>query len=232
MLLAELMPHSCWAMVERYIQTLSTAEASTEDLAATRERLKDRFPRGSTRRMTQLGLLIGTALDELSPRIDDTVVYASSFAETRALESYLDSFPSASPTLFQTSIHPSAVQQALINRQHPIGEFFPLTGRVHLVAHAVQTALLSPAPRVLFCGGEERGSWLLERGAASDRSFAFAVALTTSATDAVARIAVEPVIDDGAPNEYTLPEFFDALTSRRSIDCLAAPGIRLMLQWC
>src|SRR5215212_2693920 len=113
-------------MLERYLHALSVCDAATEDPAITRERLKDRFPRGATRRMTQLGLLVGAALDELTPRADDTVVYASAFAETRALEGYLDSFPSASPTLFQTSIHPSAVQQALIGRQHAVGEFFPL----------------------------------------------------------------------------------------------------------
>src|SRR5687768_1003395 len=126
-------------MLERYLRALSLAEADAEDLAATRERLKDRFPRGATRRMTQLGLLVGTALEELAPRPNDAVVYASAYAETRALESFLESFPGASPTLFQTSIHPSAVQQALITRQSPIAEFFPLTGRAHLVAHAVQT---------------------------------------------------------------------------------------------
>src|SRR5690349_16951016 len=148
-------------MLERYVHALSLADIGDEEPAATRERLKDRFPRGATRRMTQLGLLIGAALEELAPQSDDAVVYASAYAETRALENYLDSFPAASPTLFQTSIHPSAVQQELIGRQHPVNEFFPLTGRAHLVAHAVQAALLCDAPRVLLCGGEERGTWLL-----------------------------------------------------------------------
>src|SRR5262245_32828036 len=97
---------------ERYISALSVADAGDEEPAVTRERLKDRFARGATRRMTQLGMLVGAALEELVPQPDDAVVYASAFAETRALEGYLDSFPSASPTLFQTSIHPSAVQQA------------------------------------------------------------------------------------------------------------------------
>src|SRR3954469_10215370 len=154
-------------MLERYIHGLSVADIGDEDHAATRERLKGRFPRGATRRMTQLGLIIGAAIEELGPRADDAVVYASAYAETRALEGYLDSFPSASPTLFQTSIHPSAVQQALIGRQQAVNEFFPLTGRAHLVAHAVQTAFLSPASRVVVCGGEERGTWLLEQKAAS-----------------------------------------------------------------
>jgi hypothetical protein len=218
-------------MLERYISALSLADVGDEDIAVTRERLKDRFPRGATRRMTQLGLLVGAALDELAPRANDTVVYASAYAETRALESYLDSFPSASPTLFQTSIHPSAVQQALIGRQHAVGEFFPLTGRAHLVAHALQTALTAPAPRVLLCGGEERGTWLLDQQLASDRSFAFALALTAEPANTLGRISLTPSPESEPAVEFTLPEFFRALVARSSIDCIAAPGLRLLLAW-
>jgi hypothetical protein len=218
-------------MPERYLHALSLAEADAEDLAATRERLKDRFPRGATRRMTQLGLLVGTALEELAPRPDDAVVYASAYAETRALEGFLESFPAASPTLFQTSIHPSAVQQALITRQSPIAEFFPLTGRAHLVAHAVQTAFLTVAPRVLICGGEERGTWLLEQDAASDRTFAFALSLTSERAGALALIRLGLAAPDIAAREFTVPEFFDALLDRAPIDCVAAPGLELKLEW-
>jgi hypothetical protein len=218
-------------MAERYLQSLSVADAGGEDPAATRDRLKERFPRGATRRMTQLGLLVGAALDEMEPRADDAVVYASAYAETRALEGYLDSFPGASPTLFQTSIHPSAVQQALITRQHPVEEFFPLTGRAHLVAHAVQAAVVSPAPRVLLCGGEERGTWLLEQRAASDRTFAFALALTRESSGAIARVSLESCAPDATAEEFTLPEFFDALRGRRSFEIVAAPGLRLGVRW-
>jgi hypothetical protein len=218
-------------MLERYIQALSLADAGGEELAATRERLKDRFPRGATRRMTQLGLLVGAALEELRPRPDDALVYASAYAETRALEGYLDSFPAASPTLFQTSIHPSAVQQALISRQIQIGEFFPLTGRAHLVAHALQTALLSPAPRVLICGGEERGTWLLEQHAASDRTFAFALSVTAVRESAMARLALQPASPDVDASEFTLPEFFESLRERRPIDRVAAPGFQIEVSW-
>jgi len=218
-------------MLERYLQALSVTDAGLEEPGATRERLKDRFPRGATRRMTQLGMLVGAALEDLGPAAEDAVVYASAYAETRALEGYLDSFPSASPTLFQTSIHPSAVQQALIGRQLPVREFFPLTGRLHLPAHAVQAALLSPAARVLLCGGEERGTWLLERKAASDRTFAFALALGRQPEGALARVAIEGV-DPAAPaGAFTLTEFFDALRARRALDLIAAPGLRLEVQW-
>src|SRR5688572_6341435 len=225
------MRHSFSAMVERYLQALSVSEASDEDLAATRERLKERFPRGATRRMTQLGLLIGAALEELAPQVDDALVYASAYAETRALESYLESFPAASPTLFQTSIHPSAVQQALITRQTELREFFPLTGRIHLAAHAVQAALLATASRVLICGGEERGTWLLEQRAASERTFAFALALTSSADGAIARVALDVEAPQRAASAFSLPEFFDALRDRRPLDLVGAPGLRLKLEW-
>jgi hypothetical protein len=218
-------------MLERYLHALSVSEVGNEEPAATRERLKDRFPRGATRRMTQLGLLVGTALQEMQLRNDDALVYASAFAETRALEGYLDSFPAASPTLFQTSIHPSAVQQALICQQHAMGEFFPLTGRAHLVAHALQTALLCAAPRVLLCGGEERGSWLLDQQAASDRSFAFALSLEPGDEGAIARVRVAAAAPELPASALTLPEFFDALRDRRAIDRVAAPGLHLTMEW-
>ena len=219
-------------MLERYLHALSVCDVAEEDPAVTRERLKDRFPRGATRRMTQLGLLVGAVLDEMAPRPDDTVVYASAFAETRALEGYLDSFPSASPTLFQTSIHPSAVQQALIGRQHPVGEFFPLTGRAHLVMHAVQTACLARTPRALLCGGEERGTWLLEQNVASDRSFAFAVSLSAEPVGAIARLSLSP-IPEGTPGAgCSLYNFFLALQERRPLDVVGpALGLRLNLAW-
>lgn len=220
-------------MLERYLQAISLADGGDEDPAATRERLKERFPKGATRRMTQLGLLIGAALEDIGPRADDAIVYASAFAESRALEGFLESFPTASPTLFQTSIHPSAVQQALIARQLPVGEFFPLTGRRQLVAHAVQAALLSTAPRVLLCGGEERGTWLTAQGAASDRTFAFALGLVHEPSNALARVALAATALDApdVADAFTLPEFFDALGARRPLDLVAAPGLRLQLTW-
>jgi hypothetical protein len=218
-------------MLERQLHAPSSIDVGAEDIAATRERFKARFPRGATRRMTQLGLLVGAALDELAPQPGDAIVYATTHAETRALEDYLDGFPTASPTLFQTSIHPSAVQQTFIARQHPVGEFFPLTGRADLVAQALQTALLSPAPRVLVCGGEERGTWLLDQGAASARTFAFAFALTSEPDGAQARIALAPAPADAACTALTLPEFFDALPARRALNFVAASGLRLTLEW-
>jgi hypothetical protein len=225
-------------MPELFIHALRTDHAGAEEPAATRERLKEIFPKLASRRMTQLGLVMGHTLLPLAPGEHDTIIYASEYAETRALEGYLDSFPSASPTLFQTSIHPSAVQQSLIGRQQPVREFFPVTGHDHLVARALQTACLVDAPRVLLCGGEERGTWLLEKGTASDRTFAFTLALSREPTGALGRIALAPATPgthagtrEDPVAALALHAFFDALHERRALDLDAAPGLRLTLVW-
>ncbi len=222
-------------MPDLFLTALRADDAGTEEPAVTRERLKDVFPKLASRRMTQLGLSLGSTLLPLAPAETDTVVYASEYAETRALEAYLDSFPSASPTLFQTSIHPSAVQQALIGRQQPIREFFPVTGHAHLVVRALQTASLAASPRTLLCGGEERGTWLLERGTASPRTFAFTLALSReNTTGALGRITLtdtNSAASAGSTAALALPDFFDALNKRQPLDLIAAPGTRLVLAW-
>ncbi len=172
-------------MIERYILAASADLAGSESSAATRERLRDAFPRGATRRMTQLGLLVGSVLQTLAPGEEDPLIYASTFAENQALEAYLSSFPTPSPTLFQTSIHPSAVQQALIARQQAVREVFPLTGNSGLAASALELAAAIPGKRVLLCGGEERGASLRELGLASEDSFAFALALSAEPDGAI-----------------------------------------------
>ena len=102
-------------MTERYLHQLRVELPAPEESAAgARVRLADKFPRMALRRMTHLGLLIGATLDGASLGPEDAVVFASTFAETRALEDFLGSFPAASPLLFQTSIHPGSVQQVLI----------------------------------------------------------------------------------------------------------------------
>ena len=216
-------------MIERYLQALSLEDPGEETPAATRERLRDRFPAGATRRMTQLGLLIGSVLGPMQPQEDDALVYATAFGEHHALEQYVASFPTASPSLFQTSIHPSAVQQALIARQQAIHHFFPLTGQAQLVAHAVQTALLAPNPRAILCGGEEASTWLRGYGAASPATFAFALALSDSAGGALGSLGLE--IGAEPEGSLALPAFFSALRQRQPLRVAAAPGLALVLRW-
>lgn len=222
-------------MLETNIESLSSEDPGLETPAETRERLKDRFPRNASRRMTQLGHLVGATLQNLSPIAGEPVVYASAWAETRALEAFLDSFPSPSPTLFQTSIHPSGVQQALVANQRPVREFFPMTGSLRLVARALEVALLCDAPRTLLCGGEERGTWMLEHDAASSRTFAFALALTRRQEGSIGRIRLEPhaspVQSGSRAPSLSLPEFFDLLRTRSPFSGLIASGQWLTLSW-
>jgi hypothetical protein len=216
-------------MLERYLESLRTDDPGAELPAATRERLKPRFAPGAARRMTLLGMMVGASLHELLGPADDSIVYSSSFGEGTALEGFLESFPTPSPTLFQTSIHPSAVQQALIGRQRALPELLPLAGGPELVAQAALAALPGPAESVLWCGGEERGMWLCEAGLASDRSFAFALALTRARPAApLARLALE--ISD-QPGALALPAWFDLLHARRAWSGAAGGGWHLRLEW-
>lgn len=222
-------------MLEAFVESLSTEDPGLESPAETRERLKDQFPRNASRRMTQLGHLVGATLQRLGPIAGEPVVYASAWGETRALEAFLDSFPSPSPTLFQTSIHPSGVQQALVASQRPIREFFPMTGNHRLAARALEVALLCDAPRILLCGGEERGTWMLEHGSASNRTFAFALVLTRHQAGSVGQIRLEPrngsISSPAAAPRLSLPEFFDLLRTRTPFSGLIASGQWLTLSW-
>jgi hypothetical protein len=166
--------------------------------------------------MTHLGFLIGSVLDGVAVRSDDSVVYASTFAETRALEEFLASFPAASPALFQTSIHPGAVQQVLIGRQQPVGRLWPLATEKRLIEQALLIALLEPASRVLIVGGEEKGTWMLDHGMAAERPFAFSLALSSDPVNAIGAVSL---VSNGRPALDQCPSSFafaNALAARQS----------------
>lgn len=217
-------------MIERFIHHLRCElPAVAETAAEARVRLAGKFPAAAMRRMTHLGLLIGAALDGVPLAPDDALVYASTFAETRALEDFLRSFPAASPLLFQTSIHPGGVQQVLIGRQQPIARLWPLAGRTRLVEQALLTALLEPAARVAFVGGEERGTWMLEHHMAAERAFAFAAILTRQPADAEGRVRFTPnaAVEEACP---TLENFARALAGRQTLKWSGAGG-EWALEW-
>jgi hypothetical protein len=211
-------------MTERFLhQVRVELPAPDETAAGARVRLADRFPRTALRRMTHLGLLVGSTLDGAQLGPEDALVFASTFAETRALEDFLLSFPAPSPLLFQTSIHPGSVQQVLIGRQQPIARLWPLAGRTRLVEQALLTALIEPAARVALVGGEERGTWMLEHNLASSRSFAFAALLTREPAGAAGRVAFAP----GPQTDETCPaleDFTQALAGRRALNWHGAGG--------
>jgi hypothetical protein len=211
-------------MTERFLHQLRLELPAPDECAAgARVRLADKFPRTALRRMTHLGLLIGSTLDGVTLGPEDALVFASTFAETRALEDYLGSFPAASPLLFQTSIHPGSAQQVLIGRQQPIARLWPLAGRTRLVEQALLSVLIEPAVRVALVGGEERGTWMLEHRMASTRAFAFGAILTRESAGAVGRIAFAPAasIDTACP---TLEQFAQALAERRALAWQGAGG--------
>jgi hypothetical protein len=217
-------------MMERYIHHLRVELPAPDEVAAgARVRLADRFPRTALRRMTHLGLLVGSTLEGAALGPGDAVVFASTFAETRALEDFLTGFPAASPLLFQTSIHPGAIQQVLIGRQQPIARLWPMAGGTRLVEQALLTALLEPAERVVVVGGEETGTWMLEQGMASARAFAFAMSLTRERTAAVGRVVFTPGTagEGGCP---ILENFAHALAERRALQW-AAEGGTWTLEW-
>ncbi|MBI2497032.1 MAG: hypothetical protein HYV75_03610 [Opitutae bacterium] len=217
-------------MIESFIQHLRVERpAPDETVAGARVRLADRFPRTALRRMTHLGLLVGSTLEGVSLGSEDALVYATTFAETRALEDFLMSFPTASPLLFQTSIHPGGVQQALIGRQQPVTRLWPLAGRSRLVEQALLTAMLEPAGRVALVGGEERGTWMLEHEMAAARPFAFALTLTREPAGATGRVTRKPA--DG-PDEAcpALEDFAAALAGREPLGWRGAGGA-WTLEW-
>jgi len=210
--------------LERYLHHVKVEWPVADEAAAgARVRLADRLPRTALRRMTHLGMLIGGVLDGAPLGSTDALVYATSFAESRALEDYLASFPSPSPMLFQTSIHPGGVQQVLIPRQQPIARLWPMAGRRRLVEQALLAALIEPAATVALVGGEERGTWLLEHGMASDTAFAFCTLLSTDAAGAIGR--VEFARAEGTAGACPdLPTFALALRDRQPLTWASSGG--------
>jgi hypothetical protein len=210
---------------ERFIHHLRVElPPVNETTAEARTRLGALFPRTAVRRMTHLGFLIGSVLDGVAVGSDDAVVYASTFAETRALEDFLASFPSASPALFQTSIHPSAVQQVLIGKQQPVQRLWPLASQRRLLEQALVVALLEPATRVVVVGGEERGTWMLEHGMAAERSFAFGLLLTHDPRGALGAVTLARGAGEAPELSPTTLEFAQAMERRTTVSWRTAHG--------
>lgn len=218
-------------MIERYLHHVAVEwPPATETAAEARTRLGAKFPRNAVRRMTHLGLLVGATLDGLALGPGDALVYATTYAETRALEDFLAGLPAASPLLFQTSIHPGGVQQVLVGRQQPVDRLWPLAGRARLVEQALLTALLEPAARVLLTGGEERGTWMLDHGMAAAQPFAFALVITREPVGAIGRVTFVP--DAGAEDEEPPAlEAFAAALARRENQAWNGAGGRWSVTW-
>lgn len=167
-------------LLERSI--LSAAHRSLSPAAGETEALRASFPASSMRRTSSLGLVMADLWRGHQAAPHDSIIYASVYSETRALEDFLRGFPRPGPVHFQTSIHPAGVQQALVPRQLPVASFFPLVAGPHAAAQALGLALLQPSETSWVAAAEERGTWLLEANAASDETWALLLQLGSAET--------------------------------------------------
>jgi hypothetical protein len=164
-------------MPELFVHAYRVIDLAPATEAAELAELKKRLPSRQARRMSPLGILISSVLTDFSISQESAILYATTHTESRALEAYLASFPHASPTHFQTSIHPGGMEQALILLQQPVAALYPLAGHHDILSQALALAFLEEREDVILVAGEERGTWLTEAGIASDRSFALALHL-------------------------------------------------------
>ncbi len=232
-------------MIRRYV--MRAAAEGPFDGATPDERAREwtkNFPPNAVRRMTKLGLMLGATLRDFPIEPDDAVVYVTTFGETITLARYLESFPTASPLFFQTSIHPSAIEQVLINRACSVRELTPLAGQPDLGAQAALTALLTPGDRVLLTGGEEVGSWMRQLDAASNVGFAFALELGSAAqgfddhppVGAAGELSWSKergsdLAGDAPAGPGDLQELFNAVSERRPMRLPSPSGGEIALTW-
>ncbi len=217
-------------MIERFVQRVELFDWPEEAGPEVGATLREDLPRAAARRMTPLGLLCTRVLRSMPASPETAVVYATSMSEVSTLENYLDSFPDPSPTGFQASIHPAGAQQALIALARPTREFYPLSGGDDLLGQALGVCFLAEASEVVLVAGEERGGWLRELGLAGDRSFAFALHLSTRAHDARARVRKREEWA-GHNRALTLGEAFDRLNARENWTTPCRPAGTWEWQW-
>jgi len=195
-------------MPSRHIQSFRSIFLPPEDEASGLDSLLTQLPKRAARRMSRLGIMMYNLLEEIPLDLRTTVVYGTIFSESSALETYLDSIPFASPTAFQTSIHPGGIEQALILKQREVGAFFPVAGGAHLLLPMLKLAFSIPSADVVLCGGEEKGSWLREFGLAYDRSFAYALHLGSGPQQSIGELIWEP---EAPVSEESIPTTEEAI---------------------
>jgi hypothetical protein len=191
-----------------YINSFVFHFLDPEDEPGTLPPCADKIPKRSRRRMSRLGILLSCVTDGLSLDADTTLVYGTTFTEANALETFLDSLPYASPTAFQTSIHPGGIEQALILKKQPVGAFFPIAGDQTLFAQMMKYPFTASTGKTAVCGGEEKGGWLRNFGVAHPVSFAFSLLFSESPDEAIGYCEWSP---SAAPGEAWLPSIQEAV---------------------
>ncbi len=175
-------------MINRYIHSFTCCfpdpETEKDSLAA----LIPDIPKRAARRMSSMGKQIHHVLAGIDLDLQTSLIYGTKYTEAVALESYLESIPFASPTAFQTSIHPGGIEQALIMNKQEVGALFPLAGDETLFLQMLQTAFTCTTPKVVLTGGEESGSWLRDFNLAYERCFAFSLGLSSDSSLSIGQI--------------------------------------------
>lgn len=137
--------------------------------------LRAGLSRSGARRMTLPALMVRKALAELGDPKVETLVYQTGNSELRALETYIEGYPEPSPLHFQSSIHPSGVEQVFIEWKRPLPRFFPLANYGGPVPGLRTLHALGGAGILILL--EERGGWTTEYGLSPDFSFVLAFQL-------------------------------------------------------
>ncbi len=190
-----------------------------------------RWPSRRTRRMSSLGILLTALVEEAPPPVDASVIYATTYSEAIALEHYLESLPDASPTNFQTSIHPGGIEQALIAAGCPVRALFPLAGTGHLVSQTLHMAALTSSEATQVAFGEEKGTWLETLGVASAVTFAGMLRMTKTGDGSAGRFAYSPEENRDLPGrEPSSEEFVRSLIDRRDLVWRSVFG-SFILEW-
>lgn len=191
------------------------------------------LPRRFVRRMSVLGKMVYSLLRKDPPLPESSIFYGTAFTENHSLENYLKSLPAASPLHFQTSIHPSAVQQAMIAMERPVRNYYPLAGEDFLLARLCIAGLVTEEGPVYLVAGEEQGGWLLDHGIASPEDWAIVLQLDDPGKEgAIGSIRWNPEVTAAARgSQQNIIESVRALTNY-SPQTLASPmGSAVYVEW-
>ena len=219
--------------LKKYIRSVKTIGPFKELELDFKKSLKSNFAGSAARRMTDLALLIGEITKDVEIEEDDSVVYATTFSESRCLEKYLESFPNPSPLGFQNSIHPSGFEQVMIARKQPLSEFIPLAGREELSASALQAAFTSAKETQWVVFAEERSTWLTDIKFASETYFAGFLELTTSVPDqAIGSVELDKSCVDASQNkEENLLQLFRVIEENEDSELKSEAFGKFTFRW-
>ena len=198
------------------IEAVEFIDGGCDRAEEARVTFKSHFPGRSARRMTHLGMMVGVCLQKVGIARETPIVFASTFAESASLERFIDSFPEASPAMFQSSIHPSSVEQALIPNKQAIDRFYPITSDRNLSGQILESAFLLAENEITLLGGEEAGSWLCEQRLASCQAFAFGMKLKRGG-EGLGTVSLDRSSSIEGAACPSFPEFARALGERHNL---------------